>query len=114
MKFDMCVCVSKNLSRKFKFHQNVTRTTGTLGEDVCKFVISFSILVTMRNFSEKKDVEKIKTHVIFNNIFSDNCALYEIIWKNVVQPNRQQATIYYGAYTLNAGYLRLQTHIQNM
>ena len=36
------------------------------------------------------DVEKIKTHFIFNNFFSENRAVYEILSKNVVEPERPQ------------------------
>ena len=30
---------------------------------------------------------------MFNNFVSDNPAVYEIIWKNTVQPNNPQMTI---------------------
>jgi len=33
----------------------------------------------MRNVSEK-GVEEIKTHFMFSNVFSENRAVYEIIW----------------------------------
>jgi len=36
-----------------------------------------------------------------------NCAIYEIMWKNMEQPQRPQMTSY-NACTLNAGYLKLQ------
>jgi hypothetical protein len=39
----------------------------------------------MRNISDKI-VEKIKTHHVLNNFFLENRAVYEIMWKNVVQP----------------------------
>ena len=58
-----------------------------------------------------KAVEKAKTHIL-NSIYFFNCAVYEITWKNTVEPGRPQMT--YGAHTLHAGYLCLQTHIQNM
>ena len=32
-----------------------------------------------------KFVEKIKTHFVFNTFFLEKRALYEIIWKNIVQ-----------------------------
>jgi hypothetical protein len=41
---------------------------------------------------QEKVVEKIKTHVMFN-FFFENHALYEIIWKNMVQSERSQMTI---------------------
>jgi hypothetical protein len=39
-------------------------------------------------------VEKIKTHLMFNNLFSDNRAVYEIMWKNMVQSHKPQMTIW--------------------
>jgi len=35
-----------------------------------------------------KAVEKIKTHFVFNNFFFLNCTIYEIKWKNSVEPDR--------------------------
>jgi len=32
---------------------------------------------------------------MFNNFFSENRALYEIMWKNMVQPDVQQITVRY-------------------
>jgi len=48
---------------------------GTLHEDVCTFVMFFSVLVTMRNFSKKKNLEDFKTHIIFNKTFRQLCHL---------------------------------------
>jgi hypothetical protein len=50
-----------------------------------------------------KVVEKIKTHFMFNNFSFENFAVYEIMSKNVVERDRLQMTIYYGACTLHAG-----------
>jgi hypothetical protein len=33
---------------------------------------------------QTKVVEKMKTHFIFNKVFSENRAVYEIMWKNMV------------------------------
>jgi len=41
-----------------------------------------------------KIVEKIKTHVLFWIHFSENCAVYEIMWGIVVQPGRPQSIQY--------------------
>jgi hypothetical protein len=38
IEFDIWV-LSENLSRKFKFHENLTRLTGILHEDLCTFMI---------------------------------------------------------------------------
>jgi len=41
-----------------------------------------------------KCVEKIKTHFIYNNFFSENLNCYEKLWKNVVETDTQQMTIW--------------------
>jgi hypothetical protein len=33
---------------------------------------------------------------VFNNFFPENRAVYEIVWNNVVKPDRQKMTIYEG------------------
>jgi len=55
-------------------------------------------------------VEKIKTHILCSVtfFFSENYALYEIMWKNIVERGRPQMAN--GACALHAGYLRLQIH----
>jgi hypothetical protein len=46
----------------------------------------------MKNVS--KVVENIRTHILCSRTFlSENRAVYEIMWKNIVQPDRQQRTI---------------------
>ena len=65
----------------------------------------------MRYFSDKRCTENENTHFILNIIFSENLAVYEIMWKNMVQEDRPQMTIKYGACALQAGQLRLQTLI---
>jgi hypothetical protein len=39
-----------------------------------------------------KIVEKIKTHVIFNT-WGGDYASYEMMWKNIVKPDRQHMTM---------------------
>jgi hypothetical protein len=34
---------------------------------------------------------------MFNNSFPENHAVYEIMWKNMVEPDSSQTTIYYCA-----------------
>jgi len=44
---------------------------------------------------QTKDVEKIKTHIFCSiTFFFGNRAVYEIMWKNTVQPDRPQMTIW--------------------
>jgi hypothetical protein len=40
---------------------------------------------------------------MFNNFFSENRALYEIMWKNIEQSDRSQMKMQYGAYAVLAG-----------
>jgi len=48
-------------------------------------------------------LEKIETHILYSvTSYSENRAVYEIIWKSMVQPYRSQLTIKYCAYTLRA------------
>jgi hypothetical protein len=47
-------------------------------------------------------VDKTKTHILCSISFSENHAVYEIMWKNVVEMDKPQI-IYYGACTLPAG-----------
>jgi hypothetical protein len=47
-------------------------------------------------------VEEIKTHILHSITFSENRAIYEIMQKYMVQPDRPQMTILYGACTLHA------------
>jgi hypothetical protein len=44
---------------------------------------------------QTKVAEKIKTHILcsINFFFLENLAVYEILWKNVVEPDRPQMTI---------------------
>jgi len=63
---------------------------------------------------QTKVVEEIKTPFMFNNLFPDNRAVYEIMWKYPVEPDSPQMTIQYGARALHAEWLRLQTHTHNM
>ena len=65
----------ENLFRKFKFHENMTRTTGTLHEDLRTLMIASPwILLRTRSVSKKKVVivSKINMESVFlehNNVF---------------------------------------------
>ena len=86
--------IFKNLSTNITFRYNLTRITGTLHEDRCKFVIiSRSILPRMRNVSEKKRYgENQKILFRFNFFSPENRAVYEKMRKNIVQSGRPQIT----------------------
>jgi len=70
MKFDIWG-FSKNLLRKFRFHSNRKRITGTLHQrDLCTFmVISPWILLRMRNVSDRSYRANHNTHFVFHKVF---------------------------------------------
>ena len=57
----------------------------------------------MRNVSGRSCRENQNTHFIFNNFFSENFAVMEIMWENLVEADGPQMTIQNGAYALHAG-----------
>jgi len=61
-----------------------------------------------------KHVEKIETHVFCSITFSEIRAVYEVMWKNIVERCRPQRAPKNDAYVWHARQLRLQTHPQNM
>jgi len=70
----------------------------------------------MRNVAGKscRVCQNVNTHILHSMTFSENRAFYELMWTNIVQPDRSQMIIQYGASALRAGRLTLQTHSQNM
>ena len=62
----------------------------------------------MRNVLDKSCRENQNTHFIFNKLFFENRAVYEIMSKNVVQLEGPQMTSQYGAYASNGGLARLR------
>jgi len=81
--FKFCIWeVFENMSRKFIFDYNLTRITGTLHENLHKFmIISCWITLRKRNISTEL-IEKIKTHILYSVNFFENRAVSEIMWKN--------------------------------
>jgi len=59
--------------------------------------MSTNRVLRMRNISDKV-VKKIKTHFIFSNsffkTFFKNHAIDDIMWKNIVEPDRSQMTVW--------------------
>jgi hypothetical protein len=83
--------IFENLSRIFKCHSSRGRITDTLHEDQYTFsIISRSVLLGIKNVSDKSCRENKNTHFMFSHR-----------WQ-------------YGACALYAGYLRLKTHTQNI
>jgi len=92
MKFYIWACL-ENLSRKFEFNENITRKTGILHEDRYTFVLIHRLFIFRVRIFRTKFVEKIKTWVVFSNFFK-NSFVYYITWKNAVEPERPQITIW--------------------
>ena len=65
----------------------MTRITGTLHEEQYTFsIISRSYLLRMKNISDKSHRDSRNTHCMFNNFFFFlNRAVYEVMWKNIVE-----------------------------
>ena len=94
VKFDIWVFF-ESLSRNVKFHYNMMGITGTSHEDPYTFVITSLLVLIMRVVSDKSCRENQDTHLMFNNVFFfKNRAVYEIMWKNIVQPERPQMKIW--------------------
>jgi len=49
-------------------------------------IISHLIFLKMRNISDKS-LEKVKTQIFCSIIFPENRAIYEIMWKSMVDPD---------------------------
>ena len=79
------------MSRKFKFHWNLTRITDTLDEDRRKFVYLVQLFLEWEMFHTKV-VAKTGTHNFL--LFPENHEVYEIMWKGTVEPGRPQLTIW--------------------
>ena len=74
-------------------------------------ILSRSVLLRMRNVSDKSCRGNQNTHFVFSDFFYENRGVYEIIWKkNIVERGCPQMKIW--RMRVGAGYLRLQTHTQ--
>ena len=69
--------------------------TGILHEDLYTFMtVRRSVLLRMRNVSDKICIENQNTNFTFNKFCPpENRAVYGILWKIMVQPDGPQKTI---------------------
>jgi hypothetical protein len=51
------------------------------------------LILRMRNVSDKSCKENQHTHFLFSNHFKVNRAVYEIMWKNIIESDRPQVTV---------------------
>ena len=85
----------ENLSKKFRVHYSFTRITLTLHKDKYIFlIISRSVLLRMRNVSDKSCTENQNTHFMFGNCFSKIVPFMRKCGKNIVKPDTSQMTIW--------------------
>jgi hypothetical protein len=92
IKFDVSIFF-ENLSGIFKFNSNLARIMGTLHEEQYTYlIISRSVFLEWEIF-QTNIVQKIETHILCSATFSENCIFYEIMWTNIVQPDRPQMKI---------------------
>ena len=68
--------------------------TGILHEDQCTYKIVHRSVLREKNVSDSRFIENQNTHFMFNNFFF-NHAVYEIMWKNIVEPDRPRMTIWH-------------------
>ena len=57
-------------------------------------MISLSVRLRMINFSGRGCRVNLSTHFVFSSFLFKNPAVCEIMWKNIVEPDRQQMTIW--------------------
>ena len=74
----------------------MTKITATLYEDQYQFLIMSQSVHLDGEFIQIKFVETNKTRTLRSKIFSflENRAVYEIMWKNIVEHGRPQMTMW--------------------
>jgi hypothetical protein len=80
---------------KFHVSLNRTRKTGTSHDDQYTFfILSRSVLLRMGNF--QVNLQRKSKHIFYGQqiLFFLNRAVYEIMWKNTVEPDSPQTTIW--------------------
>jgi hypothetical protein len=94
MKFNFLIFF-ENLPRKIQVSLKSDKNNGYFKwRPVYIMMISSRIHHRMRNVSDKRCTENQNTHFMSNNFFSKSRAVYEIMWKIIVQPDRPQMTIW--------------------
>jgi hypothetical protein len=66
----------------------------------------------MRNALDKSCRQNQNTHFVFSNFFFEDRTVYEILSKNVVEPEGPHMTSQYGAHALRAGLARLYARMR--
>jgi hypothetical protein len=82
---------------------------GTLHEDQYTFLITSRSIVLIKKTASDKSCRKNQNTLLCLITFLENRAVYEIIWKPILEPDRHKDYTY-GSYALHTGYLMLQLH----
>jgi len=87
---------SWNLLFEFFFRKSVQQIQVSLKSDHYTYMIIFrSFLLRMKNVSDKSCRENQHTYFVFSNLFFfSNRAVYEIMWRSIVERGRPQMTIW--------------------
>jgi hypothetical protein len=64
------------------------------GNQYIVLIISCSFLLRIINVLDESFRENQSTHFRLNIFFSENSAVYEIMWKNIVDPDMQKMTVW--------------------
>jgi len=80
---------SEKIQVSLKYRNNNAYFTGTPIHIYDNFWLIFFVI---RNVSAKL-CREVRTHFISNYFLSDSRVIYEIMWKNRVEPERKQMTI---------------------
>ena len=75
----------------------------TLFSPVYIFIISCSFLIRTINVTDRSFIDNQIIHFVFSNYFFENRAVYKIMWKNILEQDRLQMTIQYGACPFHTG-----------
>jgi hypothetical protein len=75
--------------------------------------ISRSILLRMKDVSDKSCIENQNT-ILYSTVSSEGRSVYEIVWLGMVEADSHRRQYTNGACALHVGYLRIETHTQNM
>ena len=68
---------------------------GTLHDNLCAYmIVPLSAFLRVRNVSDKSFGENQSTHFMFNNPPPESRAFCEVMWKNIVELDRRQMTIW--------------------
>jgi hypothetical protein len=85
-----------SLFQKFGFFMDcprMSRIMGTFYEDQRTFVVVVRSFLLRLRYVVDTLVDKIKTHILLSKPCHENCAVYEIMWKNIIETDRPQMTI---------------------